>query len=102
MGLGLAAQVRTMGSAFGLAIVTSVLNGYTVPRLQTLGISGDITQYVLEGGHLTLPSELQSEVRSILSEGYNRQMIVLCAFSAAQIPTAFFLWRSGGTQIVTA
>jgi hypothetical protein len=43
-----------------------------------------------------LPSQRRAdrdEVRSILATGFNRQMIVLSVFGAAQIPVAVLLWR---------
>lgn len=94
--MGLSAQLRTMGSAFGLAIATSVFNGYVKPRLASLGLPADITSVSLN----TLPLEVSVMVGRILSQAYNRQMLVLCGFAAAQMPAALLLWKR--EQIVTA
>ncbi|RDA90121.1 hypothetical protein CP533_2571 [Ophiocordyceps camponoti-saundersi (nom. inval.)] len=95
IGMGLAGQFRTMGSAFGLAIVTSVFNGYTGPRLAGLGLSPDVTSIEGVGSQrlAAISPEVLTDVRSILSEAYNRQMFVLCAFAAAQIPAALLMWK---------
>ncbi|KAI0882850.1 putative efflux pump antibiotic resistance protein [Annulohypoxylon maeteangense] len=91
VGLASANQFRTMGSAMGLAIATSVFNGYTLPRFAGLGIQDPAADLIT--GQQFLPAALQDEGRLILSEGYNRQMTVLCAFSAAQIPAALLMWK---------
>ncbi|KXX79724.1 Multidrug resistance protein 3 [Madurella mycetomatis] len=87
VGMAIANQFRTMGSAMFLAIATSVFNGY-------LGITGD------NAADFAGVSEQQEESRRMLSEGYNRQMLVLCAVSAAQIPATLLLWKR--KQIVPA
>jgi hypothetical protein len=97
--MGAANQFRWMGSAFGLAIATSVFNGYTASRLEAIGIPGLASEFVT-GAQQTLPQVIQDQVREILSGGYNRQMLVLCAFSAAEIPVGLLMWRRA--QIVTA
>jgi hypothetical protein len=99
VGMGAANQFRWMGSAFGLAIATAVFNGYTSSRLEALGVPGLASDYIA-GNQGALPESLQSSVRDVLSGGYNRQMIVLCAFSAAEIPVTFLLWKT--PQIVAA
>jgi hypothetical protein len=93
--MGLGAQFRTMGSAFALAIVTSAFNGYTSPRLQELGHPASIAtaESLISEQLAGLPSTLVNDVRHILSEGYSRQMLVLCAFSAAQVPVALLMWK---------
>lgn len=96
--MGAANQFRTMGSAFGLAITTSVFNGFTASQLSQLGITD--SRIGLAPDQLSLlPLGLQDEIRTVLSEGYNRQMLVLAGLSAAQLPVALLLWRR--TQIVT-
>ncbi|KAI0023771.1 MFS multidrug transporter-like protein [Xylariomycetidae sp. FL0641] len=91
VGMAAANQFRTMGSAMGIAIATSVFNGLTLPKFADIGISGGVTDLVTgqQPSGVTLPDN----VRHILSEGYNRQMLVLCGFSAAQLPVAFLMWK---------
>lgn len=92
VGMGAANQFRMMGSAMGLAIATSVFNSYIEPRLANIGITNPIEELTKVGlKQFQIP--LKDEARLILSEGYNRQMLVLCALSAAQIPAVLFLWK---------
>lgn len=97
--MGAANQFRTMGSAFGLAITTSVFNGYTASHLRQLGLA-NAGSGLSPAQILNLPAEMQVDVRTTLSEGYNRQMIVLAALSAAQFPAAVLMWRKKQTVTV--
>ncbi|PQE06763.1 MFS multidrug transporter protein [Rutstroemia sp. NJR-2017a BBW] len=97
VGMASANQFRAMGSAIGLAIATSVFNGYTLSHFADLGITVSMTDLIT--GQQSLPESVREDTRRILSEGYNRQMLVLCVVSAAQIPTAMLMWKR--KQIVT-
>lgn len=88
-----------MGSAVGVAIGTSVFNGYVSSRLQALGLA-DPLRGLATGDLSILSTTMQAEARDILSEGYNRQMLVALAFAAAQAPAALLIWRR--EQIMTA
>lgn len=96
--MGTANQFRSMGAAFGLAITTSVFNGYINRKIADLGIPYNGSEFSPDQLAL-LPANLQHDIKFILSEGYNRQMIVLAAFSAAQIPAAMLLWRRPHIQV---
>lgn len=85
-------QFRGMGSAIGLAIVTSVFNYHVGSQLSQLGISDPLTTVATQN-RKPLPPALQDDIRSILSEGYNQQMLTLCAFGAAQVPVALLIWK---------
>ncbi|KAK3329249.1 MFS multidrug transporter-like protein [Apodospora peruviana] len=99
VGMGAGNQFRTMGSAFGLAITTSVFNSYNRSQFAKLGIS-DLLENLTKGDTLgAQPDDVQAVAVRILSDGYNRQMLVLCGFAAAQLPTMLLLWRR--KQIVT-
>ncbi|CAG8976533.1 hypothetical protein HYALB_00011010 [Hymenoscyphus albidus] len=95
VGMGAVSQLRPMGGAIVLAITTSVFNNYTRPRLgELLGPLGYGSSNVPTGELLThLPTDLREEARGILAHGYNLQMIILCAFAAAQIPATLLLWQ---------
>lgn len=97
--MGAANQFRIMGGAIGLAIVTSVFNGYVRSQFARLNISVPITD-LAGGAELTLPPSLQDDMRRVLSEAYNHQMLVLCALGAAQIPASLLMWKR--KQIITA
>ncbi|KAH7303086.1 putative efflux pump antibiotic resistance protein [Stachybotrys elegans] len=91
VGMGAANQFRWMGTAFGIAIATSVFNGYTVSRLESIGIPG--LAEMTTNAQNTLPQALRDQMREILSSGYSRQMLVLCGFSAAEIPVGLLIWK---------
>ncbi|KAI1210085.1 putative multidrug resistance protein fnx1 [Annulohypoxylon truncatum] len=89
--MGAGSQFRMMGSSLVLAIATSVSNTYARPKLQTLlGISDtDALSAIIP----TLSPALQEQVRLLLAESYNRQVLVLCVSAALQIPCTFLMWR---------
>jgi hypothetical protein len=82
----------------GLAIVTSVFNSHVGGQLAQLGIESPTV--TLAAQHHDLPAALQSELREVLSGGYNRQMLTVCGFGAAQVPAALLMWRR--KQLVAA
>lgn len=95
VGMGATTQTRMMGGVITLAIATSVFNTYTQPRL--LGYVSSThpsleSVYSPQGLAGFAPAE-RVAIRTILAEGYNLQMYVLCAFGAAQIPASLLLWR---------
>jgi len=93
--MGTISQLRVMGGAIVLAIATSVFNSYTSPRLGDYLSRYDMTRNSVYSaqGLAKFGAVDREEVRAILATGFNRQMIVLTAFAAAQIPTAALLWR---------
>ncbi|XXG96499.1 hypothetical protein Hte_002782 [Hypoxylon texense] len=85
--MGAASQFRMMGSAIAAAIVTSVYNGYTQPRLENASIR-------LGMGLVNTTADKDVIMREIYAGGYNQQLLVLAAFAAAQIPAAMLLWKT--------
>ncbi|KAI0392629.1 putative multidrug resistance protein fnx1 [Xylariaceae sp. FL0594] len=81
-----ASQFRMVGSAVAAAIVNSVFNGYTKPRIASLGLS------TVDPAPSSTGAEGDA-VRLVYAGGYNLQFIVLAAFAAAQIPAALLFWR---------
>lgn len=92
VGMGAATQFRMMGGAVFLAVATSIFNDYVLPRLAELGIL-DTDARINEAGASAQMIEENSEIREVFAEGYRRQMLVLCAVSAAQVPAALLLWK---------
>lgn len=84
-----------MGGVIVLAIATSVFNSYCTPQLTGYMARYDVTKDVIFSakGINVLSNMDQGAVRVILARGFNRQMIVLSAFAAAQIPATLLLWR---------
>ncbi|TGO85202.1 hypothetical protein BPOR_0420g00020 [Botrytis porri] len=69
VGMASANQFRAMGSAIGLAVATSVFNGYTLSHFADLGINGSMTDLIT--GQSSLLESVREDTRRILSEGYN-------------------------------
>jgi hypothetical protein len=91
--MGAVAQLRPMGGVIILAIATSVFNSNTRGKLSDIlgSVHGrDLLSNDIISG---LDSDARERVRGILAHGYNLQMIVLCAFAAAQIPATLLMWR---------
>ena len=87
--MGAIGQVRIMGGAIVLSIATSVFNSYTRPRLQSLLGTPD-----LEPNHSSSYDAVPDEaVRSIFAQGYNLQMVILAAFSGAQVLAVLLMWK---------
>ncbi|KAI1265007.1 putative multidrug resistance protein fnx1 [Xylariaceae sp. FL1019] len=80
--MGSASQFRMMGSAVAAAIVNSVFNGYTSPRLSSIRLSP-----------MSNSSNQDEMVKLVYAKGFNLQMVVLAALAAAQVPTALLLWK---------
>lgn len=92
--MGAGNQFQMMGGAIVLAIATSVFNGYIrSPVEDLLGTSGLGSLVNLGESLAEVPTPIQEQIRIILAEGYNRQMLVLCAAGVAQIPATLLLWK---------
>lgn len=90
--MGAATQFRMMGGAIVLALSTSVFNSHVLPALDELGLSGS-TKNLPQTIALIEKTDVLASLRSSLSEGYNRQMYVLCASAAAQVLAAFLVLK---------
>lgn len=88
----MANQFRFIGSAVGLSIVTSVFNGYVQAQFASIGLPDNL-QSLESSSLLALPYDLQNQIRIIIAEGYNRQNLVLVAFSAAQVFAPLLMWK---------
>lgn len=74
--------------------MTSVLNGFVLPALVDLGVSSP--QVALDEarfGSSPITVEDRDRMRVILSEGYNRQLLVICASSVAQALAVLLVWK---------
>jgi predicted MFS family arabinose efflux permease len=93
VGMGAGNQFRTMGAAFGIAITTSVFNHNLRAQMPSMDSISDLIQGELTGDGASVLPGSQKVIQLIAAEGYNRQMLVLCGFAAAQIPTSMLMWR---------
>lgn len=94
--VGVMNQFRSMGGALVLAIASSLFNSLVFPILRDSGIK-DVAN-VLTADFNTLSSSTTSgetivRARKVLSDGYNRQMILLCACGVAQVGAALVMWK---------
>ncbi|PQE23109.1 major facilitator superfamily transporter protein [Rutstroemia sp. NJR-2017a WRK4] len=94
VGMATGSQFQVMGSTIVFSIGTSVFNGHTGALLESLlGGSGPASVVNLGESIQHVPQAVQDEIRHTLAEGYNCQLLVLCATAAAQVPVALLLWR---------
>lgn len=91
--MGAGNQFRMMGGAIVIAISTSVFNSHVVPQLAGLGFSDTNVLAELARELSSLPATTSNEIRLVLAEGFNRQMLVLCGSAAAQIPVGLLMWK---------
>lgn len=76
-----------------VAITTSIFNAYVPSHLEELGICISDPDHLIKTNSQQEKSEVQDDARVILSEGYDRQMIVLCACGVAQVVVAILMWK---------
>ena len=87
-------QFRTMGGAIGLAIVTTVINGYIRNHLKGILPPDQIGSLLQTTEAFTaLPPAVAETVKSVFARGYNLQMQIMIGFSAVQIPVTFIMWQ---------
>ena len=87
-------QFRTLGGAVGLAVVTTVLNGYVKNRLLEFLTLDQVNAGLKSTTSFNdLSPLLAVALKNIFAEGYNLQMRVMIGTSAAQIPAAFLMWQ---------
>ena len=83
-----------MGAAIGLAVVTSVLDGFVRSRLSVF-LSAEQVGALLQTSTVmnTFTSEQQEKIRAIFGQGYNIQMRILIGLAAAQLPSSLLMWQ---------
>jgi MFS family permease len=96
VGMGAVVQFRMVGGAIVLAVATSVFNGYVLPRLKVLGVT-DIREITSLDPSAAL--ELGAEIRNVLSQGYSRQLLVLCGSASAQTLALLLIWKRKQIQL---
>ncbi|QKX63091.1 uncharacterized protein TRUGW13939_10259 [Talaromyces rugulosus] len=99
--MGALSQVRILGGTLGLAVSATVLDSQISQTLKALrdpetlqAITDSFTAIDL----LSLTD--QQAVRVAFSEGFNKQSIVLAAFSAAALICSMFLWEESPRRVV--
>ncbi len=83
-----------MGGVIGLAIATTVQNGFVRSRLSQSLSKDQVDQLLQSAEAVALFSpETQVGIRSVFANGYAIQMKILAGFAAAQIPSTFLMWQ---------
>jgi hypothetical protein len=92
--MGAANQFRAIGSTVMVAISTATFNGFVFPKLSGIGISDPNRVVQTYGkGRTGISPEVWNAAKGILSQGYDRQMLVLMACAAAQAAVALLMWK---------
>ena len=78
----------------GIAICVNVLNNHVSSSLVKV-LSPSQLEVLLRSAQALeyFPQELQSEVRNVYSEGYNKQTLVMSAFAAASMISTLLVWE---------
>ncbi|KAI2620776.1 major facilitator superfamily domain-containing protein [Hypomontagnella submonticulosa] len=94
LAVGAGMQSRLLGSAVGIAIVNSVLNGYLREHLSLVLDPSLLEQLLQSAANLeTFDSNVQFKVRAAYGEAFNLQMRATVAFCAAQFLIVPLLWK---------
>lgn len=94
-------QFRLIGGVIGLAIVTTVLNGYVRSHLAQFLSQDEISELLRNTGTFHNAQGTSADtIQSILAAAFNLQMRVVIGISAAQIPATLLLWRKPQIIIV--
>ena len=92
--MGAVPQFRALGGAVGIAICTNVLNNMVTSGLQSVLDPEQLSDLLKTAQTLeTLPPAVQRIVREIYGEGYNRQLQIMTAFSAASMLATLMMWE---------
>jgi len=91
---GSVGQFRFMGAGVGVAIATCVLNSYLETNLSGIITPAQLKALLESSASVEqLPDELKRAVKLVFAKGYNLQIEILIAFSAAQIPATLLMWQ---------
>lgn len=94
LAIGSGLQFRMLGGALGIAVMNTVLNSYLNSHLPLLLHGEQLTGVLNSASRIALlPPGLQESVRAVYGEGYNLQMRVTLAFSAAIFLAAALVWK---------
>jgi hypothetical protein len=93
-------QLRMLGGALGLALVTAIMNSSLKSTLtevlshQQIALIFRTTQAIQD-----LPEPLRTAVREAFLDGYNTQLHILTGFATAQVPATFLIWQKEQVRI---
>ena len=83
-----------MGGVLGLAIVTTVLNGFVRSKLHLYLSQEQIASLLRSAANVnSFAAQDQLLIRDVFAAGYNLQMKIMAGFAAAQIPSSLIMWQ---------
>ena len=91
---GAIGQLRYMGAAIGVAIVTCTFNSHVKSHLSEVLSPEQLNQLLVSVSSIgVLPSPLRDLVRLELARAYNIQVRILMGFSICQAAAALLMWK---------
>lgn len=94
-------QFRIFGGALGLAIASNVLNNHLKSALAGVVSAEELSNLLQSTAAIRLlPADVQAQVLTAFSGGYNLQMKIMAGFSGAQLLTVGALWRKKQISVV--
>jgi hypothetical protein len=93
-------QIRYMGGAIGIGIISSVLNGYVNKELSGF-LKPEEVGTILQTSSIanTFPPDVQDHIRQIFGQGYNLQMKILVGMASGQVPASFLMWQKNQIKV---
>jgi hypothetical protein len=92
--MGTTTQFRLMGGAIGLAITTSVLNGFIRSHLSKVLSIDDIVALLQTSQTLeNFDPIVQAQIRQVFAAGYTLQIKIVIGFAAGQILASAIMWQ---------
>lgn len=94
-------QFRIFGGALGLAIASNVLNSHVKSSLEGVVSAEALSELLKSTATIRLmPAEMQAQILTAFSDGYNLQMKIMAGLAGAQLLTVGALWRKNQISLV--
>ncbi|KAL6233128.1 hypothetical protein BDW75DRAFT_252196 [Aspergillus navahoensis] len=99
--LGSVTQLRVLGGAVGLSVATNLLNNTVQDRLQGQ-VGPDVLHNIMKNvsSMAMLSESTQTLVKEAFASGYQRQLLMLLGFCAAEILTLGIMWERPMRRLV--
>lgn len=94
-------QFRIFGGALGLAIASNVLNSHIKSSLEGVVSAEELSELLKSTATIRfMPAEMQAQILTAFSDGYNLQIKIMTGFAGAQLLTVGALWRKNQISVV--
>ncbi|KAL4740610.1 major facilitator superfamily domain-containing protein [Aspergillus similis] len=92
--VGSMVQFRVLGGAVGLSVATNLLNNAVQDRLRDQ-IGPDVLHSIMKNvsSMAALPDSTQMLIREAFTDGYQRQLLVMLGFCAAEVLALGMMWE---------